>query len=326
MPISMEKNNANLTRMEAKPTSKLSASPAASSLSGSPKAKREATPLLSIFLHATVVLGVFIAYAVTDYFREYIDSWEFVPRESFLHHPMYPAVAVTLYVITINVIPVLMKNRAPFELKYTIALHNWILSAGSFIMLAKIMQDISRVFYQEDGLEKVCCNSTGALSGTQLNFWFHIFYLSKFYELLDTVFLTLRKKPVIFLHWYHHVITLWLVWVCMDTNLSLTWFPSSANALVHVFMYFYYMCQTLHVNVWWKRYLTQLQILQFIIDISGNMSWAYYVSKGKNCSGNWFGFNFAMFVIGSFLVLFIKFYISTYKRGQQQKKSLKKEQ
>lgn len=34
----------------------------------------------------------------------------------------------------------------------------------------------------------------------------YIFYLSKYYEFVDTFILVLRKKPVIFLHVYHHAV------------------------------------------------------------------------------------------------------------------------
>ena len=36
----------------------------------------------------------------------------------------------------------------------------------------------------------------------------YVFYVSKFYELFDTVLIILKKKPLIFLHVYHHFITL----------------------------------------------------------------------------------------------------------------------
>ena len=32
-----------------------------------------------------------------------------------------------------------------------------------------------------------------------------VFAMSKYIELLDTVWLVLKKRPVIFLHWYHHI-------------------------------------------------------------------------------------------------------------------------
>ncbi len=61
--------------------------------------------------------------------------------------------------------------------------------------------------------------------------------ISKVAELGDTILIVLRKKPLIFLHWYHHVLTLnygvlsymegtafnsWIVWL---------------NFTVHAFMY-----------------------------------------------------------------------------------------
>ena len=38
-----------------------------------------------------------------------------------------------------------------------------------------------------------------------MGFFVALFIYSKVFELVDTLWLTLRKAPVIFLHWYHHV-------------------------------------------------------------------------------------------------------------------------
>lgn len=57
-------------------------------------------------------------------------------------------------------------------------------------------------------------------------FWTWMFVLSKLPELGDTVFIVLRKKPLIFLHWYHHITVLLYTWY------SFTEYTSSARWFV----------------------------------------------------------------------------------------------
>jgi len=214
-------------------------------------------------------------------------------------------------------LPSLMKNREPLQLQGIMVVHNYFLSYLSLVMLIAVLREIFYI-WKETGVEGILCDSQKNHIKTDIYFWYAVFYVSKMYEFIDTAILILRKKPLIFLHVYHHVITLLLVWYCLYDNLSIQWLSTAANALVHVFMYYFYACQSLNISVWWKKYLTTLQILQFIIDDSANISWAYYtVLEERTCSGSWSGFWFGVLVIASFLILFIQFYKKTYNQKKE---------
>lgn len=62
--------------------------------------------------------------------------------------------------------------------------------------------------------------SSGILMPTHCEFRSSWFALSKPIELLDTLFLILRKRPVIFLHWYHHVTVLLYTWLSGERFLN----------------------------------------------------------------------------------------------------------
>jgi hypothetical protein len=69
-----------------------------------------------------------------------------------------------------------------------------------------------------------------------LRLWVQLFILSKIPELIDTVFIVQRKRPLIFLHWYHHVTVLLYCWHSYATEASQALYFVAMNYSVHAVM------------------------------------------------------------------------------------------
>ncbi len=110
------------------------------------------------------------------------------------------------------------------------------------------------------------CQAYNSTKPTMLRITY-LFYISKIFDLFDTVFIILGKKwkQLSFLHVYHHATVIAMFWVnvhvCFDGDVV---FPIAANGFIHSIMYMYYFV-TLHVqNIWWKKFVTYCQMTQFV--------------------------------------------------------------
>ena len=90
---------------------------------------------------------------------------------------------------------------------------------------------------------------------------------------MDTVFFVLRKKEsqVTTLHLYHHTVVPILGWIVAKINGMV---PALRlflliNTFIHTLMYGYYALAALgpsfHKYLWWKKYITIIQLGQFVI-------------------------------------------------------------
>jgi elongation of very long chain fatty acids protein 6 len=149
--------------------------------------------------------------------------------------------------------------------------------------------------------------------------------VSKLYELGDTAFVILRKQPLMFLHWYHHVTVFIYAWYSYtDQTSTVRWFVVM-NFSVHALMYSYYTMRALKfrlpkiVNI----FITSMQIAQMGMGLLV-LSKAYqYKSQGHFCQQTWNNMRCGGIMYLSYFVLFAHFFYSTYIKPKSSKSAEK---
>jgi fatty acid elongase 3 len=110
-------------------------------------------------------------------------------------------------------------------------------------------------------------------------------------------------------------------------------------------MYWYYFQSARGVRIWWKKYITVMQIIQFVVDLGKPQycplsqtqvpgadcyipigfvyfaSYTYFTStyfpswpNHGNCAGEEFAAVAGICILSSYLLLFISFYAATYRK------------
>lgn len=122
------------------------------------------------------------------------------------------------------------------------------------------------------------CDVGGWVYRQGLGFWAWIFYLSKYYELIDTAILLIKGRPSSFLQTYHHAGAIITMWMLCSTRAFSAWVFVCFNSFIHTLMYFYYTLTCFGYQPRWKRLMTYLQITQFLIGLP--MAAAYLTVPG----------------------------------------------
>lgn len=149
----------------------------------------------------------------------------------------------------------------------------------------------------------------------------YTYFICKLIELLDTVFFVLRKKnrQISFLHLYHHSMMPMCAWI--GAKFFAGGHPTLLgviNSFIHVFMYAYYMLAAcgphMHKYLWWKKYLTIMQIVQFVIIFLHNVQMLF-------TSCNFPKFLSFLLTLNAciFIYMFGSFYVNNYVKADKQR-------
>ncbi|KAL9104924.1 MAG: hypothetical protein Q9163_000169 [Psora crenata] len=106
----------------------------------------------------------------------------------------------------------------------------------------------------------------GRIWNEGLAFYGWLFYLSKFYEVVDTMIILVKGKKSSLLQTYHHAGAMFAMWSGIRFMSPPIWMFTFINSGLHTLMYTYYaLCAlTMRVPPVLKRMLTFLQIAQII--------------------------------------------------------------
>lgn len=182
--------------------------------------------------------------------------------------PIIGLVAAYL-VFVLKVGPDFMSKRKPYSLQVVLIVYNFFLALHSLCIVLAFFAFGAIRFWYNNGFCRVDISDDVVPIASHVAWWY---ILAKIIELADTVFFVLRKKQqqVTFLHVYHHTIMILVCWIltkyfpCEQATFNLL-----MNSIIHVFMYVYYMLAAMGPSyqkyLWWKKYLTVLQLVQFSV-------------------------------------------------------------
>jgi len=224
-----------------------------------------------------------------------------------------PIVSVLLYWLMVWVGPKMMANRKPFSLRRLLTLWNLFLAILSVVMFVGMIVPMVDFLNTNGFLYLMCMPREDPHVGSAF-FFLWLFALSKYIELLDTVFIILRKRPLNLLHWYHHTTVLVYTWFSVATLTSPGSIFAVVNAFVHCIMYFYYFLASTGRRPSWGKAVTIIQLTQMVVGIAISVTFTILYFTEEDCPmGHPHAYMLSSLALyGSYFALFLKFYIQRY--------------
>ncbi|XP_017004978.2 very long chain fatty acid elongase F [Drosophila takahashii] len=233
-------------------------------------------------------------------------------------------IVLTTYLVFIKILgPMFMQSRKPYDLNGVIKAYNIIQIAYNMILLV-----FAVYFMVGPGDYSFKCISNLPLDHEYKNWerWLsYSYFFNKFMDLLETVFFVLRKKDrqITFLHVFHHVYMVYFgfLYLYYYGYGGHAFFLITFNVVVHVLMYTYYyqssVNQNLRNDLWWKKYITIVQLIQFGIILSHSI----YILRQDDCHTSRLSATWGSIISVIFIILFGNFYLRAYIIPQKKKTS-----
>jgi len=256
--------------------------------------------------------------------------YEFISSDAWLP-TILPSIIVIIYLFAISWGERYMRDRKPWQWKNQLAVWNFSLSLFSFCGMIRLLPPIIHYMKILPLRENICGDAYGRFVAGSSGAWIQFFTLSKFPELIDTFFIIIHKKPLIFLHWYHHISVLLYVWhAAYALTNPVSPIFAAMNYGVHAMMYGYYFLKAVGKKPKWMNpmYITSAQIVQMVAGIVATSFGIYFYIENQlsirrgmedTCTVNGVSLVAATVMYGSYLVLFVQFFTKRFSTPVKRK-------
>ncbi|CAI9725162.1 of very long chain fatty acids 7 [Octopus vulgaris] len=206
----------------------------------------------------------------TEYYDDLLKSADPRVADWFMMATPWPALFLCVfYVSSVKFGIGIMTKRKPFEIRKILVVYNiFMMFLSGYVFVEFLLSGWLTGTYSL-GCQPVDYSYTPQAIRMAKVSW--LFFFSKFIEFFDTLFFILRKKfgHISFLHVFHHGALPFMWWFGVKfVPGGFGTFHAMINSFIHLIMYTYYglaaMGPKFQKYLWWKKYLTTLQLIQFI--------------------------------------------------------------
>ena len=207
-----------------------------------------------------------------------------------------------------------METRPAFHLRRPLVMWNTGLAVFSMLGFLTVFPPLAENVSERGFVSSVCASRRAGAAPRQL--WSLLFLLSKTVELGDTAFIVLRKTPLSFLHWYHHItVYVYCAWFSGTSGESpITFWFGTTNYFVHFIMYSYYTLKAAGMRIprWVAQVITILQLAQFVLGVATIITALIQKTGGVECDAPYdlLYAGFIMYI--SYFILFLNFFRHRY--------------
>lgn len=245
----------------------------------------------------------------------------YVSTAHFQDYMFVPVATTIVYISLIAYGHTYMKNRDAWNLNSQLVAWNAFLALFSMIGAYRTAPTLLFKLSSSNFADTICSPPAKDWGAGPCGLWVQLFVVSKFIELLDTAFIVLRKRKLLFLHWYHHMTVLLYCWHAYATEAPHALYFVAMNYCVHSIMYLYYALMAARVKriPFPPEIITSAQIAQMVVGVL--VQFAAMRLKSPTCNVNSANLLFGGIMYLSYLALFVQFALNRfvfnkYKRGK----------